>query len=117
LFESIVLFENHPMDQPFPDCESGLQLRSAKVFEHTNYSLLLVYGPTAELPLILRFDPRRYDLQSMQREWLQQADYRCLVCDFADTVPKTPEGNLPVPRLAPKNRAYIIYTSGSTGRP
>lgn len=67
LFESIVLFENHPMDQPFTGGDGGLEVVGAEVFEHTNYPLLLVSGPAPKLPLILRFDPRQYEPSSMQQ--------------------------------------------------
>ena len=60
LFESIVLYENHPVDSVLWTGNAALRVSDVQVFEQTNYSLTLVSWPASEFPLQLRYDPSRF---------------------------------------------------------
>lgn len=67
LFESIVVFENYPID---PDMEQGsgnLAIRHVQVLEQTNYPLTVVARPGLELGLNILYDRHRFDFGAIAR--------------------------------------------------
>jgi amino acid adenylation domain-containing protein/non-ribosomal peptide synthase protein (TIGR01720 family) len=68
LFESLLAFENYPLDQSVRDeVGGGLGVRSVEMREQTNYPLHLIVEPGARLGLRLAYDPRRFARASMVR--------------------------------------------------
>ena len=66
LFESIVVFENYPVDRSlFRD--SSLELGHRESFEKTNYPLALVAVPREELLLKISYDFARFEADSVER--------------------------------------------------
>ncbi|MEG4634885.1 condensation domain-containing protein, partial [Microcoleus sp. AR_TQ3_B6] len=66
LFESIVVFENYPVDASLQKQGSSLEIGNVRGFERTNYPLNLVARPGAELLLELSYDCRRFDAATIE---------------------------------------------------
>ena len=64
LFDSIVIFENYPID---PEATSGPRLREAGATEVTGYPLNLVAYPGDRLSFVVRYDSALFDTSTMTR--------------------------------------------------
>ncbi|WP_445246414.1 amino acid adenylation domain-containing protein, partial [Microcoleus sp. OTE_8_concoct_300] len=67
LFESIVVFENYPIDASLQKQGGSLEFRNVRSFERTNYPLTLVALPGAQLSLQLSYDCRRFEVATISR--------------------------------------------------
>jgi non-ribosomal peptide synthetase component F len=67
LFESIVVFENYPIDASLQKQGDNLEFRQVRGFERTNYPLTLVAWPSAQLSLELSYDCRSFDAATISR--------------------------------------------------
>ena len=61
LFESIVVFENYPVDSSLLNQEYSLELSNIEGFERTNYPLTVVAVPGDELSIRISYDTARFD--------------------------------------------------------
>ncbi|MDJ0732652.1 MAG: amino acid adenylation domain-containing protein [Nostocaceae cyanobacterium] len=61
LFESLVVFENYPVDTSLLGENSGLAISNVGVIEQTNYPLTLLVNTGWEMFLKLSYDPNRFD--------------------------------------------------------
>ena len=59
LFESIVVFENYPINETAADAH-GLRLHDLQAIETTSYPLTIVVSPGEEMLVEVGFDPRRF---------------------------------------------------------
>ncbi|MEV7184623.1 non-ribosomal peptide synthase/polyketide synthase [Kitasatospora sp. NPDC093102] len=66
LFDSLVVFENYPVDEDAAEAH-GLRLRDLDGIETTNYPLALLAYPGPELSLRLCYDPRLFDESTVRR--------------------------------------------------
>ncbi|HEV2860066.1 MAG TPA: condensation domain-containing protein [Pyrinomonadaceae bacterium] len=67
LFESVVIFENFPVEARPEGQDHGITTRRPTLFERTNYPLTLVVEPGPELRLQLLYDRRRFDRAAAAR--------------------------------------------------
>ncbi|HEX6287623.1 MAG TPA: amino acid adenylation domain-containing protein, partial [Herpetosiphonaceae bacterium] len=67
LFESIVVFENYPVDAALRELSGQITVGQAQAIEQTNYPLTLVVRPGSELRLELHYDGRRFDGATIAR--------------------------------------------------
>ena len=70
LFESIVVFENYPVDramQELATLDGGLQVEGVRALTQTNYPLTFVALPRRGLTLQLLFDPERFAPPTIER--------------------------------------------------
>ncbi len=70
LFETILVFENYPVDElreALAGQSGGLEVRDVRAFEQTNYPLTLISGPGRTLSLKVSYDRARFDDASVQR--------------------------------------------------
>ncbi|HEY0172221.1 MAG TPA: amino acid adenylation domain-containing protein, partial [Pyrinomonadaceae bacterium] len=67
LFESLLVFENYPMDATLGGLEGHLKLGDVRSFELTNYPLTVVALPGAELSLQALFTSDRFDAATVER--------------------------------------------------
>jgi amino acid adenylation domain-containing protein len=67
LFESIVVFENYPVDASLQQQDGGLEIGNVRGVEQTNYPLTVVVGPGTQLLLRLSYDCRRFDADTITR--------------------------------------------------
>ena len=66
LFESLLIFENYPLDQGVGQ-PSGLEITAAGSFELTNYPLSVMVVPGRQLSLRIDYDSRRFDETTIDR--------------------------------------------------
>ncbi|MFI6303328.1 non-ribosomal peptide synthase/polyketide synthase [Amycolatopsis thailandensis] len=64
LFDSIVVFENYPIDAATRD---GLRLRDVDAAETTNYPLSIVASPGERLSIDVGYDPHLFDAATAER--------------------------------------------------
>ncbi|NEQ64891.1 MAG: amino acid adenylation domain-containing protein [Symploca sp. SIO2D2] len=67
LFESIVVFENYPVDSPLLDEGGSLQLSEIEGFEQTNYPLTVVAVPGDQLLVKISYDTVRFESDTIGR--------------------------------------------------
>ncbi|MFG6107743.1 amino acid adenylation domain-containing protein [Leptothoe sp. EHU-05/26/07-4] len=68
LFESLLVFENYPVDAALQDKQTGgLVLKELVFFEQTNYPLALIATPAPEFSLRVSYDPERFDAISIEK--------------------------------------------------
>ncbi len=67
LFESLLVFENYPVDQAVAEYAGGLGVREVECIEQTNYPLTLVASLRGELMLRLEYDRSRFEEEAIAR--------------------------------------------------
>jgi len=67
LFESILVFENYPVDQSLDHEIETLKFNRARAFEQSEYPLTLAVVPARELYVRLRYDAGRFDAPAIRR--------------------------------------------------
>ena len=67
LFESIVVFENYPVDSSLFNEDASLQLSQRMSFKHTNYPLTVVAVPGDELLVKISYDTSRFESDTIGR--------------------------------------------------
>ncbi|HEY4455076.1 MAG TPA: amino acid adenylation domain-containing protein [Pseudonocardiaceae bacterium] len=92
LFDSIVVFENYPVDEAAGDALTGVEARQVHAAEQTDYPLTLSSAPGPRLLLSLLHDRRRYTEQTI-RQLL--AELRQLLAELA-AHPNRPLGQLSI---------------------
>jgi amino acid adenylation domain-containing protein/non-ribosomal peptide synthase protein (TIGR01720 family) len=71
LFESLVVFENYPVDQASGHSPHGIAVTGFRLWAHTNYPLHLKVSPGARFYVSLIYDASRYDPPTMRSLLLQ----------------------------------------------
>ncbi len=67
LFDTIMAFENYPVDESVNQKLGSLKISDIRSVERTNYSLALTVRPGAELLIQATYDTRRFDAESIKR--------------------------------------------------
>ncbi|HEY9849779.1 MAG TPA: condensation domain-containing protein, partial [Leptolyngbyaceae cyanobacterium] len=67
LFESILVFNNYPVDEARSQLSKSIGASNYQSFEKTNYPLNLVIKPGQELRLEIAYDPRRFEEEVITR--------------------------------------------------
>ncbi|KAB8334017.1 AMP-binding protein, partial [Scytonema tolypothrichoides VB-61278] len=67
LFESIVVFENYPVDAALQQQNSNLHIGDVRTIEQTNYPLTVIAQPGVELSLRFMYDTQRFESASVTR--------------------------------------------------
>ncbi|MEG8279903.1 non-ribosomal peptide synthetase [Streptomyces sp. AHA2] len=107
LFDSIVVFENYPVDDGLAAAH-GLRLTGLDGIETTNYPLSLVAYPGTELALRLGYDPDLFDAATVERT----AEYLTVLLEgFAATPRQTPAR---LSLLTPARREQVLHTWNET---
>ncbi|MFD7711537.1 amino acid adenylation domain-containing protein, partial [Streptomyces sp. NPDC059786] len=101
LFDSLVVFENYPVDDGLAAAH-GLRLSGLDGVETTNYPLSLVAYPGAELGLRLGYDPELFDADTVER----LAEYLTVLLDGMAAHPERPPARLPL--LTPARRRQVV---------
>ncbi|MEV0505655.1 condensation domain-containing protein, partial [Streptomyces spectabilis] len=110
LFDSIVVFENYPVDDDLAAAH-GLRLSDLDGIETTNYPLSLVAYPGAELGLRLGYDPALFDAATVAR----MAEYLTVLFDGIAAGPERPPARLPL--LTPARRRQVLDEWNDTAAP
>ncbi|MFJ6381175.1 non-ribosomal peptide synthase/polyketide synthase [Kitasatospora sp. NPDC092039] len=112
LFDSLVVFENYPVDEDAADAH-GLRLRELDGIETTNYPLALLAYPGPELSLRLCYDPRLFDESTVRR----------LAGQLTAALTALPEGahrppaRLPLLTAEERRRVLVDWNATATGEP
>jgi amino acid adenylation domain-containing protein/non-ribosomal peptide synthase protein (TIGR01720 family) len=67
LFESIVVFENYPLDVSLQAKRSNLEIDQLRIVERTNYALTLIVMPSSVLTLSIGYEIHRFDSATIGR--------------------------------------------------
>ncbi len=67
LFESILVFENYPVDSSKNDSKKTLNITDIRCFERTNYPLTVVVNPNRQLSGRIVYDTSRFDQETIER--------------------------------------------------
>ena len=67
LFESLVVFENYPVDQVLRESKVNLELHNVTAFDQTNYPLTAIAIPGSELEFKICCDRRRFSSATITR--------------------------------------------------
>ena len=67
LFESLIVFENYPVDEAMKQQRRNPSIEEVRSHEQTNYPLSLVSGPGRELELIISYDSSRFEADTINR--------------------------------------------------
>ncbi|MBS2545255.1 non-ribosomal peptide synthase/polyketide synthase [Catenulispora sp. NL8] len=108
LFDSIVVFENYPVDDDLAAAH-GLRLSGLDGVETTNYPLSLVAYPGPELALRLSYDPELFDAGTAQ----QMAEYLSVLLSGMPAGALRPPARLPL--LTAERRTQVLDTWNDTG--
>jgi amino acid adenylation domain-containing protein/non-ribosomal peptide synthase protein (TIGR01720 family) len=65
-FESIVAFENYPIDEALLDGDGELEVADFKAFSRTNYPLSVVCSPGDELSVAISFNRAQFDAAAVR---------------------------------------------------
>ena len=74
LFDSLVAFENFPVNPGETNSSGGLRLVSTRSFERNSYPLALIVLPFAEMTLALSYSRHRFDKQVIQKTLADLSD-------------------------------------------
>jgi amino acid adenylation domain-containing protein len=111
LFESLLVFENLPEKDPAPDGKTGLRINFENSFDQSQYPLVLVAWPQAELSLEIWYDAGRFDSATVEQ---MLRHYQLLLEGFA----ANPEKRLSdLSLLTEAEREQIIHDWNSTHLP
>ena len=74
LFESIVVFENYPVDQALSSADMPFEVGAVQAVWKTNFPLTLIFVPGKQLSMKISYQGDKFELDSIQRlmEQLQQ---------------------------------------------
>jgi amino acid adenylation domain-containing protein/non-ribosomal peptide synthase protein (TIGR01720 family) len=67
LFESIIVFENYPIDSAIEHGQSNLAICRVQASEQTNYPLTVIVRPGAKLEISLLYNRHRFDADTIAR--------------------------------------------------
>ncbi len=67
LFESILVFENYPVDESLRQQQGSLRVSNVHAAEQTNYPLTLLAAPGRELPLRISYQRQRFADEAIAR--------------------------------------------------
>jgi hypothetical protein len=67
LFETVIAFENYPLDPVWDEDQGGLSIESDRYVEQTNYPLAVVVAPGDPLTIRLSYDRERFGRTDVER--------------------------------------------------
>jgi len=67
LFNSLLVFENYPVDETMKQQESELSISGLNSFERTNYPLTLVFAPGKSIAMKIAYESDHFSDQTIQR--------------------------------------------------
>ncbi|MFI8192533.1 non-ribosomal peptide synthase/polyketide synthase [Streptomyces sp. NPDC085946] len=107
LFDSIVVFENYPVDDGLAAAH-GLRLSDLDGIETTNYPLSLVAYPGERLTLRLGYDPELFDAATAAR----MGEYLTVLLEGMAAGPERAPARLPL--LTPERREQVLHAWNDT---
>jgi amino acid adenylation domain-containing protein len=111
LFESIVVFENYPIDPALSEGESSIKVMETMTVGRTNYPLTVMIRPGAELTLEISYDCGRFETASVQR---MLGHFKKLLSDMAAGALDLPVSSLSL--LTESERRELLVEFNHTRR-
>jgi amino acid adenylation domain-containing protein/non-ribosomal peptide synthase protein (TIGR01720 family) len=113
LFESILVFENYPVDSSLMNEDNSLELSEIDGFEQTNYPLTLVAVPGNELLVKISYDAVSFTEETMERMLGHlQTIFSAIVENPATTV-----GELPLLSAAERHQLLVEWNDTASEYP
>ncbi|HEX7733566.1 MAG TPA: amino acid adenylation domain-containing protein [Ktedonobacteraceae bacterium] len=109
LFESIVVFENYPVNDALQKRPGGLEIGQIHALEWTGYPLVFAAAPTSELMLQINYDTRRF---TEDTTWRMLGQVRTLLENFI----AHPEQRLSEVMLLPEAEHQLLITAWNATR-
>lgn len=107
LFESLVVFENYPVDRAVLEGQTNLEIQINSAFDNTNYPLTVTVVPGAELAIAISYDCRRFDEATITR---MLGHFQSLLQGMA-TAPEVPLKDLPMLTTAEKHQLLMEWNN------
>jgi amino acid adenylation domain-containing protein len=108
LFESIVVFENYPVDPSLQGGKSGLEIGDVRSVDSTNYPIALMAIAQSELALKIMYDRSRFEQGAIER----MLGHLQVLLEGMVANPHQPLKNLPL--LAPAEKQQILVEWNGT---
>ena len=108
MFESIVVFENYPLDEALTKSRTDVAIKNARLLEGVTSGLALAVVPGNELELKLVFDASRYEASAMS----QLIVHLCTLLERIPTSAAHPLGTLSM--LTPSEQERTVRTWNET---
>ncbi len=67
LFESILVFENYPVDRILKEWQGNLEVQNISAFDNTNYPLTISVIPSEELEIVIDYQSDRFNFDTIHR--------------------------------------------------
>ncbi|WP_193200856.1 non-ribosomal peptide synthetase, partial [Nostoc sp. MG11] len=113
LFESIVAFENYPVDSSLLNEDCSLQLKQMEAFEQTNYPLTVIAEPWNELLIKIRYDSTRFESDTIG--WML-GHLQTIFCAIVEN-PLQTVGELPLLTQAERHQLLTEWNDTATEYP
>ncbi|MEG4588311.1 amino acid adenylation domain-containing protein [Microcoleus sp. MOSTC5] len=108
LFESIVVFENYPVDPSLQRGKSGLEIGDVRSVDSTNYPITLMAVAQSELALKIMYDRSRFEQGAIER----MLGHLQVLLEGMAANPHQPLKNLPL--LTPAEKQQILVEWNGT---
>ncbi|MGA9379612.1 MAG: condensation domain-containing protein, partial [Phormidium sp.] len=113
LFDSIVVFENYPVDSALGEEQGSFSFSNFQGIERTNYPLTLIVSPGKQLLLKLIYDTNRFDDGSISR---MLGHFVTMLCAIA-TNPQQPLAQLPILTEVEQQQLLIEWNNSQVDYP
>ncbi len=111
MFESILVYENYPVDASLREQRGSLEISDVHSVEQTNYPITLVAGSGDRLALKIAYDGKRFDPETIRR---MLGHLETLLGGMA-AAPGQPVADLPL--LTPAEERQILHEWNHTDAP
>jgi len=111
LFESLLIFQNYPIEDAMGESLAGIRIREVQAFDPNNYPISLVITPGSQLSVRVLFNNARFDRKTVDRIL---GHFETLLSSFA-TSAEAPITTLPI--LTARERQQILQEWNDTSAP
>ncbi|HLK62423.1 MAG TPA: amino acid adenylation domain-containing protein [Bryobacteraceae bacterium] len=108
LFQSLLVFENYPLDNSLGERSGDLRIEDVRTFDHTNYPLTLTVAPENAIAVRLSYDSRHFQPGTVER---MLGHIRTVLEGFVEN-PARPLGRIPM--LSPAERQQLLVDFNRT---
>ncbi|MFB2837776.1 amino acid adenylation domain-containing protein [Floridanema evergladense] len=113
LFDSIVVFENYPIERQALETNGGFSLTNFRGIEQTNYPLTLVVMPGEQLLVKISYDANRFEYDSINR---MLGHFQTLLAAIVEN-PQTPISQLPILTTTEQQQLLVEWNDTQTDYP
>ncbi|BAY50309.1 amino acid adenylation domain-containing protein (plasmid) [Scytonema sp. HK-05] len=113
LFESIVVFENYPVDAALEQHSRKLHISDVRTIEKTNYPLTLIAQPGVQLSLRFMYNSQRFDTAAIAR----MADHFQTLLEGIIANPSRQLSDIPLLSAAEQNQILVEWNNTQADYP